>query len=36
MQQLQQTFQAKGYNIKELLLELSQTSTFLYMQQVQP
>lgn len=36
MQQLQQTFQTKGYNIKELLLELSQTSTFLYMQQVQP
>jgi hypothetical protein len=36
MQQLQQTFQAKDYNIKELLLELSQTSTFLYMTQVQP
>jgi hypothetical protein len=36
MQQLQQTFQAKGYSIKELLLELSQTSTFLYMTQVQP
>jgi hypothetical protein len=36
MQQLQETFKTKGYNIKELLLELSQTSTFLYMTQVQP
>jgi hypothetical protein len=36
MQQLQKTFETKGYNIKELLLELSQTSTFLYMTQVTP
>jgi Protein of unknown function (DUF1592)/Protein of unknown function (DUF1588)/Protein of unknown function (DUF1585)/Protein of unknown function (DUF1595)/Protein of unknown function (DUF1587) len=36
MQQLQETFKTKGYNIKELLLELSQTSTFLYMTQVTP
>ncbi len=36
MQQLQQKFQANNFNIKDLLLELSQTSTFLYMAQVQP
>jgi hypothetical protein len=36
MKQLRETFQAKGYNIKELLLELTQTSSFLYMAQVQP
>jgi hypothetical protein len=36
MAQLKTQFQAKGYNIKELLLELSQTRSFLYMPAVQP
>jgi len=31
MAQLQEQFKAKGYNIKELLLGLSQTDTFLYL-----
>jgi hypothetical protein len=36
MDQLKTQFQAKSSNIKELLLELSQTNTFLYMPAVQP
>jgi hypothetical protein len=31
MQQLQNAFQTSGYSIKELLLSLAQTDTFLYL-----
>jgi Protein of unknown function (DUF1592)/Protein of unknown function (DUF1588)/Protein of unknown function (DUF1587)/Protein of unknown function (DUF1595)/Protein of unknown function (DUF1585) len=36
MQRLQNTFKAKNYDIKELLLELTQTDTFLYLAAGQP
>lgn len=36
MQRVQQRFEASGYNIKELLLELTQTDTFLYLPAVRP
>jgi hypothetical protein len=36
MQQLQNTFNASGYSIKELFLGLTQTNTFLYLPAVQP
>jgi hypothetical protein len=36
MQRLHETFKASGYNIKELLLQLTQTDTFLYLAAVTP
>lgn len=36
MQRVEQRFRSSGYNIKELLLELTQTDTFLYLPAVRP